>query len=74
MTLSFQSQVAQVVMNSLANAVDARNLGSIPRLGRSPGVASGHPLQYAERLSQEVRELGLEGKAQRSRNIKGKMY
>ena len=31
------SQVAQVVKNSLANAGDIRDVGSIPGLGRSPG-------------------------------------
>ena len=49
-------------MKSLANAGDARNSGSIPRLGRSPGVATGHPLQYAERLSQEVQRIRIRRK------------
>ena len=31
------SHVAQVVKNSLANAGDIRDVGSIPGLGRSPG-------------------------------------
>ena len=39
------SQVALVVENSLANAGDIRDMGSIPGLGRSPG-GHGDPLQY----------------------------
>ena len=30
-----------------ANAGDARDLGSIPGLGRSPGGGNGNPLQYS---------------------------
>ena len=30
-----------------ANAGDARGLGSIPGLGRSPSVGNGNPLQYS---------------------------
>ena len=33
-----------VVKNLPANAGDA---GSVPRLGRSPGVGNGNPLQYS---------------------------
>ena len=33
--------------NPSANAGDARDTGSIPGLGRSPGVGSGKPLQYS---------------------------
>ena len=33
-----------MVKNLPANAGDARDLGSIPGLGRSPGVGSGNPL------------------------------
>ena len=32
------------VKNPSANARDARNLGSIPALGKSPGEGSGSPL------------------------------
>ena len=35
-----------VVKNLPANAGDARHMGSIPGLGRSPGGGSGNPLQY----------------------------
>ena len=35
-----------VVVNPPANAGDARDVGSIPGLGRSPGVGNGNPLQY----------------------------
>ena len=41
------SQVAQVVKNLPANAADARDLGSIPGLGRSPGGGNDNPLQYS---------------------------
>ena len=30
-----------------ANAGDVRDVGSIPGLGRSPGVGNGNPLQYS---------------------------
>ena len=33
--------------NPPANAGDARDTGSIPRSGRSPGVGNGNPLQYS---------------------------
>ena len=35
-----------VVKNLPTNAGDARDMGSIPGLGRSPGLGSGNPLQY----------------------------
>ena len=35
-----------VVKNPSASAGDARDSGSIPGLGRSPGVGNGNPLQY----------------------------
>ena len=38
--------MALVVKNSLANAGDLREVGSIPGLGRSPGGGHGNPLQY----------------------------
>ena len=41
------SQAAIMVKNLPANAGDARNSGSIPRLGRSPQVGNGNPLQYS---------------------------
>ena len=31
----------------MVNAGDTRDLGSIPGLGRSPGVGNGNPLQYS---------------------------
>jgi len=39
--------VALVVKSPLANAGDTRNVGSIPGLGRSPGVGHGKPLHYS---------------------------
>ena len=41
------SQVAIVVKNPPANAGDAREMVSIPRSRRSPGVGNGTPLQYS---------------------------
>ena len=40
------SQVMLVVKNPLANVGDTRDMGSIPRSGRSAGVGIGNPLQY----------------------------
>ena len=40
------SQVAPVVKNPPANAVDTRDAGSIPGLGRSLGGGHGNLLQY----------------------------
>ena len=42
--MSWASLVAQLVENPPAMWVD---LGSIPRLGRSPGEGKGYPLQYS---------------------------
>ena len=41
--------VAQMVKNPPASAGDLRDAGSVPRLGRSPGVGHGSPtkLQYS---------------------------
>ena len=39
--------MALVVKNPPANAGDVRDMGSIPRLGRSPGGGHGNPLQYS---------------------------
>ena len=36
-----------VVKNLPANAGDTRDVGSIPGLGRSPGVGNGNLLQYS---------------------------
>ena len=41
------SQVALVVTNLSANVGNIRDTGSIPGLGRSPGVVLGNPLQYS---------------------------
>ena len=40
-------QMALVVKNLPANARDKGDVGSIPGLGRSPGVGYGNPLQYS---------------------------
>jgi len=39
--------VALVVKNPPAKGGDARDAGSIPGLGRSPGEGHGSPLQYS---------------------------
>ena len=39
--------VVLVVKNPSANSEDARDSGSIPGLGRSPGEGNGHLLQYS---------------------------
>ena len=36
-----------VVKNPPVNAGDARDAGSMPELGRSPGGGHGNPLQYS---------------------------
>ena len=36
-----------VIKNPPANAGDTKDEGSIPGLGRSPGVGNGNPLQYS---------------------------
>ena len=41
------SQVVLVVKNPPANAGDARDAGSVPGSGRSPGGGHGSPLQYS---------------------------
>ena len=41
------SQMVLVIKNSSANAGDARDLGSIPGPGRSPGEGNGNLLQYS---------------------------
>ena len=45
--LSWASQVVLVVKNTLTNAVDIGDMGSVPGLGRSPGGGHGNPLQYS---------------------------
>ena len=40
-------QVVLVVKHLLANAGDIRDVGLIPRSGRSPGRGHGNPLQYS---------------------------
>ena len=41
------SLIAQLVKNPPANAADTGDMGSIPGLGRSPGVGSVNLLQYS---------------------------
>ena len=41
------SQLALVVKTPLPNTGDAKDVGSIPGLGRSPEGGNGNPLQYS---------------------------
>ena len=41
------SQVVLVVKDLPANTGDARDTGSVPGWGRSPGEGNGNPLQYS---------------------------
>ena len=47
MALSGASQMARVIKNPPANAGDARDTGSVPGSGRSPGGGHGNPFQYS---------------------------
>ena len=46
-SMLWASQVMQLVKNLPASTGDARDLGLIPGLGRSPGGGNGNPLQYS---------------------------
>ena len=48
-----------MVKNAPANAGDARIVGSIPELGRTPGEGNSYPLQYpvASLVAQMVKQL-----------------
>ena len=45
--MHMESQVAAVVKNAPAEAEDRTDVGSTPRLGRSPGGGHGNPPQYS---------------------------
>ena len=45
--MHMESQVAAVVKNAPAEAEDITDVGSTPRLGRSPGGGNGNPLQFS---------------------------
>ena len=47
-----------MVKNSLANAGDVRDVGSIPGSERSPGEGNGNPLQYSRLENPMDREPG----------------
>ena len=47
MDASQASQLALVEKDLPANVGDVRDAGSIPGLGRSPGIGHGNPLQYS---------------------------
>ena len=60
MHVTWVSQVALVVTNLPANAGDARDVGSIPGLGRSSGEGNGNPLKYScpkQVLGEQTRAL-----------------
>ena len=46
-----------VVKNLPAKAGDIRDAGSIPGLGRSPGVGNGNPVQYSWQESLPLRRI-----------------
>ena len=48
-----------MIKNPPASARDARDVGSVPGMGRSPGEGIGHPLQYsgASLVTQLVKNL-----------------
>ena len=50
------SQAAQVVKNLPASANDKRDIGSIPRSGRSPGEGKDNPLQYSLHVPERAGE------------------
>ena len=45
--IAFSNQVALMIKNLSANAVDARDAGLIPGSGRYPGVGNGNWVQYS---------------------------
>ena len=49
-----------MVKNPSANATDARDLGSVPGVGRSPGEGNGNPLQYSCLKNPMDRGVGLQ--------------
>ena len=50
------SQMALVVKSLPTSAGDARDLGSVPGLGRLPGKENGNPLQYSHLQNSMDRE------------------
>ena len=46
-SIKWASQAVVVVKSPPANAGDLRDVGSIPRSGRSPAEGTGNPLQYS---------------------------
>ena len=46
-TNNFKKEYRPMWGFSSGNAGDTRDMGSIPGLGRSPGVGNGRPLQYS---------------------------
>ena len=47
-----------MVKNLPASAGEARDVGLIPRLGRSPGEGNGNPLQYSSQTIPSTEEPG----------------
>ena len=62
-----------VVRNLPANASDARDSGSIPELGRSPGVGNGNPFYYScleNYMDRGARQATVYGESQKSDTTK----
>ena len=70
------SQVAPMVKNLPANAGDARDTGSVPGLGRSPGVGNDNPLQYSylENLMNRGAWQAIDMGLQRVRNARAQTH
>ena len=60
-----------LVKNSLANARDIRDVGSIPGSRRSPGGANGNPLQYSWRRKWQLTPVFLLGESHEQRSLAG---
>ena len=66
-----------MVKNPPANEGETRNLGSIPGLGRSPGVGNGNPLQYScldspvDGRAGGLQSLGLQSRTRLSLHVFG---
>ena len=67
-----QQQVVLAIKNSPVNAVDIRDAGSIPGLGRFHGEGNGSPLQYSFRESHGQRSqwAAVHGVAQNQTQVK----
>ena len=60
-----------LVKNSLANARDIRDVGSIPGSRRSPGEGNGNPLQYSWRRKWQLTPVFVLGESHEQRSLAG---